>query len=141
MMVLQLMPVIAGVFAVPELYDGLRGVKKPAPVATKDYRLLGILSVLKYKWISIQRRSRGSIVGFLPGLGGAIADWIAYGQTVASNRNEVIPFGKGNIKGVIGCEGANNAQKATSMITTILFGIPGAPFAAVVIALINVSQH
>ena len=30
----------------------------------------------------------------------------------------------------------NNAQKATSMITTILFGIPGAPFAAVVIALL-----
>jgi len=76
------------------------------------------------------------VIGFLPGLGGAIADWIAYGQTVASNRNEIIPFGKGNIKGVIGCEGANNAQKATSMITTILFGIPGAPFAAVVIALL-----
>ena len=44
---LQLMPVIAGVFAVPELYDGLRGVKKPARVASKDYRLLGILSVFK----------------------------------------------------------------------------------------------
>ena len=133
---LQLMPVIAGIFAVPELYDGLRGVKKPARSALKDYRLLGILSVLKYKWISFRGGMVGAVIGFLPGLGGAIADWIAYGQTVASNRNEIIPFGKGNIKGVIGCEGANNAQKATSMITTILFGIPGAPFAAVVIALL-----
>ena len=46
-----------------------------------------------------------------------------------------IPFGKGNIKGVIGPEGSNNAQKATSMIPTVLFGIPGASFAAIVMAL------
>ena len=44
-------------------------------------------------------------------------------------------FGNGNIKGVIGPEGANNAQKATSMIPTVLFGIPGASFAAIVIGL------
>ena len=44
--------------------------------------------------------------------------------------------GKGNIRGVIGPEGSNNAQKATSMITTVLFGIPGAPFAAVVMGLL-----
>ena len=133
---LQLMPVIAGVFAVPELYDGLKDIKKPIRTTTKDYKVLGMLSVLKYKWISIRGGIVGAVIGFLPGLGGAIADWIAYGQTVASNRKELIPFGSGNIKGVIGCEGANNAQKATSMITTILFGIPGAPFAAVVIALL-----
>ena len=77
----------------------------------------------------------GAVVGLLPGLGGAIADWIAYGQTVATNPNERIPFGKGNVKGVIGPEGANNSQKATSMITTMLFGIPGAKYAAMLMAL------
>jgi len=69
----------------------------------------------------------------LPGLGGAMSDWMAYGSTVAAHPNE--KFGDGNIKGVIGPEGANNAQKATSMIPTVLFGIPGAPFAAVIMAL------
>ena len=63
-----------------------------------------MLAVVKYKWISFRGGVIGAVIGFLPGLGGAIADWIAYGQTVASNRNEIIPFGKGNIKGVIGCE-------------------------------------
>ena len=62
-----------------------------------------------------------------------MSDWIAYGSTVASHPNE--EFGKGNIKGVIGPEGSNNAQKATSMIPTVLFGIPGASFAAVLMAL------
>ena len=62
-----------------------------------------------------------------------MSDWMAYGSTVAAHPNE--KFGNGNIKGVIGPEGANNAQKATSMIPTVLFGIPGAPFAAVIMAL------
>jgi len=77
----------------------------------------------------------GAFIGFLPGLGGAMSDWMAYGATTALNQNEKIPFGKGNIKGVIGPEGSNNAQKATSMIPTVLFGIPGASFAAIVMAL------
>ena len=47
-----------------------------------------------------------------------MGDWMAYGSTVASHPNE--EFGKGNIRGVIGPEGANNAQKATSMIPTVL---------------------
>jgi TctA family transporter len=58
---------------------------------------------------------------------------MAYSSTVASHPKD--KFGNGNIKGVIGPEGANNAQKATSMIPTVLFGIPGASFAAIVIGL------
>ena len=69
----------------------------------------------------------------LPGLGGQMADWMAYGSAVAANPKE--KFGNGNIKGVIGPEGANNAQKATSMITTVIFGIPGAKFAAILMSL------
>jgi TctA family transporter len=75
----------------------------------------------------------GAVIGLLPGLGGAVSDWLAYGSTVALNPKE--EFGNGNIRGVIGPEGSNNAQKATSMIPTVLFGIPGASFAAVLIAL------
>ena len=39
-----------------------------------------------------------------------MADWMAYASAVAQNPKE--RFGNGNIKGVIGSEGANNAQKA-----------------------------
>ena len=75
----------------------------------------------------------GSFIGLLPGLGGAMADWLAYGATVASNPNE--KFGNGNVRGVVGAEGANNAQKAASFIPTVLFGIPGASFAAILMGL------
>jgi TctA family transporter len=79
---------------------------------------------------------RGGAIGFftgiLPGVGGSAGDMMAYGATVAKHKDE--KFGNGNVKGLIGCEGANNAQKPASLIPTVLFGIPGAPFAAIMLA-------
>ena len=133
---IQLMPLIAGIFAVPQIIDGLTGRAAPVKHDKKSYKLLGIYSVFKNLNVSLRGGFIGAVIGFLPGLGGAVSDWISYGHTVASTKNPKIPFGKGNIKGVIGPEGSNNAQKATSMITTVLFGIPGAPFAAVIMGLL-----
>ena len=75
----------------------------------------------------------GFVTGLLPGVGGAIGDFLAYGATVARNPQE--KFGNGNPRGLLGCEGANSAQKVSSMIPTVLFGIPAAPFAAILMAL------
>ena len=131
----QLLPMIAGMFAVPELIDGLKNRTSTASVGGTNITqtLDGIRVVWRNRWLALRGGFIGAFIGVLPGLGGAMADWMAYGQAVASNPNE--KFGNGNIKGVIGPEGANNAQKATSMITTVIFGIPGASFAAVLMAL------
>lgn len=132
----QLMPLIAGVFAIPQIIDGLLGWSAPVQHSQKSYKLLGIYSVWKNLGLSLRGGAIGAIVGFLPGLGGAVSDWISYGHSVNTTKKPKIPFGKGNIRGVIGPEGSNNAQKATSMITTVLFGIPGAPFAAIIMGLL-----
>jgi TctA family transporter len=133
---IQLMPLIAGIFAIPQIVDGITGRAAPVKHDSKSYKLLGIYSVFKNLGLSLRGGFIGAVIGFLPGLGGAVSDWISYGHTVATTKKPKIPFGKGNIRGVIGPEGSNNAQKATSMITTVLFGIPGAPFAAVVMGLL-----
>ena len=133
---IQLMPLIAGIFAIPQIIDGLLGWSAPVKHDQKSYKLLGIYSVWKHLGLSLRGGAIGAIIGFLPGLGGAVSDWISYGHTVSTTKKPKIPFGKGNIRGVIGPEGSNNAQKATSMITTVLFGIPGAPFAAIVMGLL-----
>jgi TctA family transporter len=133
---IQLMPLIAGVFAIPQIIDGLLGWSAPVQHSQKSYKLLGIYSVWRHLGLSLRGGAIGAIIGFLPGLGGAVSDWISYGHTVATTKKPKIPFGKGNIRGVIGPEGSNNAQKATSMITTVLFGIPGAPFAAIIMGLL-----
>lgn len=133
---LQLMPVVAGLFAFPEIIAGLRRGTQTAQVEKQDQKqqtIDGVRAVWENKWDALRGGFIGAFIGLLPGLGGAMSDWMAYGSTVAAHPDE--KFGNGNIKGVIGPEGSNNAQKATSMIPTVLFGIPGASFAAVLMGL------
>ena len=133
----QILPFVAGLFAIPELWEGW--VKRKQTISHKNLQgstagiLQGIRDTVNCWRDSLRGGAIGSFIGLLPGLGGAMADWLAYGATVASNPKE--SFGKGNIRGVVGAEGANNAQKAASFIPTVLFGIPGAPFAAILMAL------
>lgn len=131
---IQLMPFVAGLFAMPELFDGLkRRLTTKESADQVGQTIAGVRAVWENKWDALRGGFIGAFIGLLPGLGGAMSDWMAYSSTVAAHPKE--KFGNGNIKGVIGPEGANNAQKATSMIPTVLFGIPGAKFAAVIMAL------
>jgi putative tricarboxylic transport membrane protein len=130
---IQIMPLVAGLFAVPELLDRAARNTGPIPNLPRGQTKEGMLAVWQHRWTALRGGLIGAFIGLLPGLGGAVSDWLSYSATVAMNPNE--KFGNGNIKGVIGPEGSNNAQKATSMIPTVLFGIPGASFAAVLMGL------
>lgn len=132
---IQIIPLIAGLFGVPELIEGFKS-KTAKPITVDNYHkqlLQGFRDCIT-NWRDMLR---GGFIGFstglLPGIGGTIGDIMAYGATVAKHPNE--KFGDGNPKGLLGCEGANNAQKASSLIPTVLFGIPAAPFAAVMMAI------
>ena len=135
----QMVPVMAGVLAFPEL---LRAYFMKAEriyldnAVIKSQLIQGIKDSWKYKWDGLRGGFIGGFVGLIPGIGGNIADWFAYSQTVAASGKDGDTIGKGNVRGVIGCEGANNAQKATSYVPTILFGIPGAPFEVIVMGLL-----
>jgi putative tricarboxylic transport membrane protein len=72
----------------------------------------------------------GTIVGAIPGLGGSVVDWIAYGHVVQTSKDRS-QFGKGDIRGVIAPESANNACMGGALIPTLLFGIPGSGAMAV----------
>ncbi len=131
---IQIMAVAAGLFAIPELTKGLFTKTSTATgEIAKGELWAGMKAVWHNRWLALRGGFIGAFIGLLPGLGGQMADWLAYGSAVASNPKE--KFGNGNIKGVIGPEGANNSQKATSMITTVIFGIPGAKFAAILMSL------
>ena len=131
---IQIMAVAAGLFAIPELTKGLFTKTSTATSEIAKGELwAGMKAVWHNRWLALRGGFIGAFIGLLPGLGGQMADWLAYGSAVASNPKE--KFGNGNIKGVIGPEGANNSQKATSMITTVIFGIPGAKFAAILMSL------
>jgi len=136
---IDLLPVMSGLFAVPELLSGLKTANKAIATEHRDVKdharqvWDGIKVSFKEWRLSLRGGAIGAVIGILPGLGGGISDWMAYGSARAACPNE--KFGNGNIKGVIGPEGSNNAGKASAFIPTVLFGIPGASFAAVTMAL------
>ena len=119
-------------FAVPEICDLLR---KNATIATKDEPLgkgwlQGLKDTIREKWIVLRCAGIGTMVGILPGLGGSVVDWIAYGHVVQTSKDKS-NFGKGDIRGVIAPESANNAKEGGGLVPTILFGIPGSGSMAV----------
>lgn len=125
---------IAGLFGIPELVSGFHfGKNRPAPITNYFSQLFdGFRTTLKLWKDSLRGGFIGFVAGLLPGVG-PVGDMLAYGATVKAHPND--KFGVGNPKGLAGCEGANNAQKAGSLIPTVLFGIPASPFAAIFMAM------
>lgn len=131
---IQLIPLISGLFGFPELIWGWRTHKRPIEIHDYWTQLSrGFRDVFMHWRDSGRGGFIGFVTGLIPGVGGAVGDFLAYGATVRAHPNE--QFGAGNPRGLLGCEGANSAQKVSSMIPTVLFGVPAAPFAAIVMAL------
>lgn len=125
---LPLIPVVLGLFAIPELLElAVKDVSisRVPKEMTKDVTIMsGVRDAFKHWWLATRCAALGTYVGMLPGLGGAIVDWLAYGHAVQSAKDKS-QFGQGDIRGVIAPEAANNAVKGGSLVPTVAFGIPG----------------
>lgn len=127
------LPIVAlGLFAIPEMVSLLsRGTPISASGKLEGSVLTGIRDVIGQKRLVLQSSLVGVGVGIIPGLGGAVVDWLAYGiakQTVNNPK-----FGEGDIRGVIAPESANNAKEGGALVPTLLFGIPGSGTTAVLL--------
>jgi hypothetical protein len=90
----------------------------------------GMKDTFKNWFLVLRCSTLGTIIGAIPGLGGGVVDWIAYGHVVQSTK-DTSQFGKGDIRGVIAPESANNALQGGALMPTLLFGIPGSGSMAV----------
>lgn len=122
-----------GMFALPEIVDLLRRSGSISETGTLGKGWMqGLKDAFTHKWIVIRCSMIGCIVGALPGLGGSVVDWIAYGHIVQTSKNRE-NFGKGDIRGVLAPESANNAKEGGALIPTLLFGIPGSGSMAILL--------
>jgi len=112
-------------FAIPEMVDVLRKRTTISSVPELGSGTLrGFRETLSHMWLLVRCSSLGVIIGALPGLGGSVTNWVAYGHAVQSSKDRSL-FGKGDIRGVIGPESSNNADNGGALIPTLMFGIPG----------------
>ena len=131
---LNVVAVALGFFAVPELIDLMAGGQ---PIHAGDGKISGKMSgvreSMKHKRLIFGSSVLGSFIGFLPGMGTVVANWIAYSCAVIFCKPKD-RFGKGDIRGVIAPESANNASVGGALIPTLAFGIPGSTATALMLA-------
>jgi len=129
---LPLVVIALSIFAFPEISELFRKESSIAEGAElgKGGWLSGVKDLIKNKWLALRCAGIGTIVGAIPGMGGSVVDWIAYGHVVQTSKDKS-GFGKGDIRGVIAPESANNAKEGGALMPTLLFGIPGSGSMAV----------
>ncbi len=127
----QLVIIGLGIFAIPEIVELLRQNR----AISKDAKLgagwtEGFKDWWTHRMLSLRCAFIGVVVGIIPGLGGSVVDWIAYGHSVQTAKDKS-QFGKGDIRGIVGPESSNNAKEGGGLVPTLLFGIPGSGSMAV----------
>ncbi len=131
---LPLIACVIGVFVVPEIVDLVRQNRSIADRPSMGSGTLqGVRDVLANKWLVVRSAGVGCLVGAMPGVGGAVVDWIVYGQTVRAAKDKS-RFGKGDVRGVIGVESSNNAVLGGALVPTLLFGVPGSGSTALLLS-------
>ena len=136
---LDLVPVLVGIFAIPELVDlAVRGTSiagdKPA-INLSSGVMEGIKDTFRHFWLVFRCSAIGVFVGIMPGAGGGVAQWMAYAHAVQSAKDskERAGFGKGDVRGVLGPGAANNSKEGGDLIPTIAFGVPGSGAMAILL--------
>jgi TctA family transporter len=125
---LALVPMVTGLFAVPELL-ALAAAGAVAPtgaVAEMSGRQLrdGLLVPLRHWALTVRSSIIGVLIGITPGVGGEAASFVAYGAAKQGARDPD-SFGDGRIEGVIAPEAANNSKEGGALVPTLALGIPG----------------
>lgn len=122
---ISLVAVALGIFGLAEIASRV-GQRKVAeqPVSLEGGWGSGIREWVTH-WTHVIRGALiGIWAGILPGVGATAGTWLAYGQAVATAKDKR-QFGKGDPRGIVGPESANNSVEAGDLIPTFLFGIPG----------------
>jgi TctA family transporter len=136
---LDLIPVLVGIFAIPEIIDlavrgtAIAGEKPAGQLGAGVWE--GVKDSFRHFWLVMRCSAVGVFVGILPGAGGGVAQWMAYAHAVQSAKDakDRERFGKGDVRGVLGPGAANNSKEGGDLIPTIAFGVPGSGAMAILL--------
>ncbi len=121
---IPLLPMLIGVFALPELVYAVMRNERVGGFA----KLVGErLSMAEFKrCIPTIRRSTiiGTSIGIVPGLGQVVAAMMGYSAAKNASKHPET-FGEGEVEGVAAAEAANNAVNGPTLVPLLTLGIPG----------------
>ncbi len=119
-------PAMIGLFVISQIFVEIKhtGTKYLTPKAEKMNPLL-----TKEEWAQnllnfFRSGIIGLMIGILPGIGGALSNFVAYDQAKRASKHPET-FGDGSLEGIIASETANNASIGGALIPMLAMGIPG----------------
>jgi TctA family transporter len=125
----RLVPLAMGLFAMPEILDLMRSGASIAQGGASEkismrQVLQGAMAVFRYPGVFFRSCAIGSVIGMMPGVGGATAPFVAY-AAAKQTAGHPETFGSGRIEGVIAPEASSNAKEGGALVPTLALGIPG----------------
>ena len=120
-----LVSVVLGLFAVPAVIElSVRRTSiATAQVELGNDVLEGAKDTLRYWKLVLVSSAIGALLGMIPGLGGSVSQWVAYGWARDHSKHKE-QFGKGAIEGVLAPAAATNSKEGGHLLPTIVFGVP-----------------
>jgi hypothetical protein len=131
---IRLVPATLGLFAIPEIIDmAIAGTSiAKADVGKVGGVLQGVKDTFRH-WALVMRCSAlGTYIGIIPGMGGAISQWVSYAHAVQSSPDKD-RFGKGAVEGVLAPGAANHSTLGGALVPTVAFGVPGSVTTAILL--------
>ena len=139
---IDLIIVIVGLFAVSE---AMILIEKGGQIADTDEEVtvdvsrdlwVGVRAALNRPVAVLRASIIGIVFGLIPALGAAVANFVAYFD-LQSSSSEGEKFGTGVVEGIIAPEASNNAVTASSLVPTLVIGIPGNVTTAILLGVIT----
>jgi len=135
----KFIPIIMGIFAISELIkillEGRGAAQIDVSLPKWTVKIPNFKFIKETKNTFLRSSLIGTLIGFLPGAGATAAAFIAYGWEVRTSRHPE-KYGKGDPRGVVAPETANNASYGGAMIPMLTLGIPGSACAAVLLGVL-----
>ncbi len=136
-----LLPVLLGYFALPELCD--LAIQRSALAENIKFSAIsgmfqGIRDCIKNWFLIVRCSVMGAVLGAVPGITGSVVDWFAYGHALQTEKGAKETFSKGDVRGVIAPESANNAKEGGMLVPMLAFGVPGGAAQAILLGALMV---
>jgi putative tricarboxylic transport membrane protein len=134
-------PVFLGTFALAEVIDlsasGRSTISGKGSVEELGGSIsAGVVAVFQNIGLFLRSSVIGTCVGMIPGLGGTVAAFVAYGDAARADPEGTM--GSGDIRGVIAPEAANDAKDGGSLLPTLALGIPASSGTAVLLGVLAI---
>ncbi len=121
---IPLLPMLIGVFAIPEIANVVMNSGKVQQLASVMGERLKFSEFRRCFKTICRSTVIGTGIGIIPGLGQVVAAMMGYSAAKnASDHPET--FGEGELEGIAAAEAANNAVNGPTMVPLLTLGIPG----------------